>query len=86
MDINQLSEIVKKKILDNKVIESIKIEDKTYLHKNHKTNELGKFHLKITLKSEILKRKSKIDSNKFIFKIISKELKENIHSIQILII
>ena len=86
MDINQLSEIVKKKILDNKVIESIKIEDKTYLHKNHKTNELGKFHLKITLKSEILKRKNKIDLNKFIFKIISKELKENIHSIQILII
>ena len=86
MDINQLSEIVKKKILNNKVIESVKIEDKTYLHKNHKSNELGKFHLKITLKSEILKRKSKIDSNKFIYKIINKEIKENIHSIQILII
>ena len=86
MDINQLSEIVKKKILNNKVIESVKIEDKTYLHKNHKSNELGKFHLKITLKSEILKRKSKIDSNKLIYKIINKEIKENIHSIQILII
>ena len=86
MNINQLSEIVKKKILNNKVIESVKIEDKTYLHKNHKSNELGKFHLKITLKSEILKRKSKIDSNKLIYKIINKEIKENIHSIQILII
>ena len=86
MDINQLSEIVKKKILNNKVIESVKIEDKTYLHKNHKSNELGKFHLKIILKSEILKRKSKIDSNKLIYKIINKEIKENIHSIQILII
>ena len=84
MDINQLSEIVKKKILAHKTIESVEIEDKSYLHKNHKSKEAGKFHLKITLRSEVLKKKNRIDSNKFIFKIIDKELKENIHSIQIL--
>tara|TARA_B100000953_G_scaffold267399_1_gene236036 strand:- start:209 stop:469 length:261 start_codon:yes stop_codon:yes gene_type:complete len=84
MDINQLSKIVKKKILAHKTIESVEIEDRSYLHKNHKSKEAGKFHLKITIRSTVLKNKSRIDSNKFIFKIIDKELKENIHSIQIL--
>jgi len=84
MDINQLSKIVKKKILAHKTIESVEIEERSYLHKNHKSKEAGKFHLKITLRSEVLKKKNRIDSNKFIFKIIDKELKENIHSIQIL--
>ena len=83
MDINQLSKIVKKKILAHKTIESVEIEDRSYLHKNHKSKEAGKFHLKITLRSEVLKKKNRIDSNKFIFKIIDKELKENIHSIQL---
>ena len=84
MDINQLSKIVKKKIINHNIIESVEIEDKSYLHKYHKSKEGGKFHLKITIRSTVLKNKSRIDSNKFIFKIIDKELKENIHSIQIL--
>ena len=46
MDINQLSKIVKKKILDNKLIEYLEIEDKSFLHKNHKTNNPNKFHIK----------------------------------------
>ena len=43
MDINQLSEIVKKKILDNELIENVESEDKSFLHKNHKTNNPNKF-------------------------------------------
>ena len=46
MDINQLSEIVKKKILENQSVEEIYIEDKSFLHKNHKNNDLKKFHIK----------------------------------------
>jgi len=84
MDINQLTEIVKKKILEYKIIESVEIEDKSYLHKNHTSNKEGKFHIKLTIKSPELKRGNMVDSNKFIFKIISNELKHNIHSIQIL--
>ena len=83
MDLKQLSKIVKKKIINHNIIESVEIEDKSYLHENHKSKEAGKFHLKITLRSEVLKKKNRIDSNKFIFKIIDKELKENIHSIQL---
>ena len=85
MDINELIAIVKKKLTDQIDFESIKIEDKSFLHKNHIGNQEGKFHLKIILKSSELKILSKIESNKKIYKILDKELKENIHSIQILI-
>jgi len=35
MDINELIAIVKKKLQDQIKIESINIEDKSFLHKNH---------------------------------------------------
>ena len=85
MDINQLSEIVKKKISDNKLIEYLEIEDKSFLHKNHKTNNPNKFHIKLKIKSEKLKNMSRIESNKIIFKLLDKEIKNYIHSLQILI-
>ena len=86
MDINILIANVKKKLLKQINIESIKIEDKSFLHKNHSGNQDGKFHLKITLKSLELKKMSKIESNKMIYKVLDDELKKFIHSIQILII
>ncbi|MBD1134233.1 BolA/IbaG family iron-sulfur metabolism protein [Pelagibacterales bacterium SAG-MED48] len=85
MDINELIAIVKKKLQDQIKIESINIEDKSFLHKNHAGNQKDKFHLKINLNSIELKKMNKIDSNKKIYKILDKELKEFIHSIQILI-
>jgi len=85
MDINDLIAIVKKKLQDHINIESIKIEDKSFLHKNHAGNQEGKFHLKISLISSELKIMDKIESNKKIYKILDKEMKEDIHSIQILI-
>ena len=66
-------------------IENILIEDKTFLHKNHLGHESNKFHLKITIKSEELKRLNRVESNKKIYKILDRELKNYIHSLQILI-
>ena len=80
MDINQLIAIVKKKLKKEINIENIDIEDKSFLHKNHKGNQEGKFHLKILLSSKELSKLSKIESNKKIY-----ELQKHIHSIQILI-
>ena len=85
MDINELITIVKNKLLNQINIESINIEDKSFLHKNHKGNQEGKYHLKLIIVSEELKKMNKIESNKKIYKILEKELKEFIHSIQILI-
>ncbi|MFL2886936.1 MAG: BolA/IbaG family iron-sulfur metabolism protein [Candidatus Pelagibacter sp.] len=86
MDINQLSEIVKKKILDQEIIEFVELEDKSYLHKNHKTNDQNKFHIKLKIKSETLSNMNRVESNKFIFKLLDEEIKNYIHSLQILII
>ena len=85
MDINELISIVKKKLLDEINIESIQIEDKSFLHKNHSGNQQGKFHLKLVIVSNELRNMNKIQSNKKIYKILDMELKEFIHSIQILI-
>ena len=85
MDINELIAIVKKKLISQINIESIDIEDKSFLHKNHTGNQVGKFHLKIIIKSIELEKLSRIESNKKIYKVLDKELKESIHSIQILI-
>jgi len=85
MDINELITIVKNKLLNQINIESINIEDKSFLHKNHKGNQEGKYHLKLIIVSQELKKMNKIESNKKIYKILDKELKEFIHSIQILI-
>tara|TARA_Y100001936_G_C15582750_1_gene412920 strand:+ start:165 stop:425 length:261 start_codon:yes stop_codon:yes gene_type:complete len=86
MNINELNAIIKKKLLKQINCENINIEDKSYLHKNHPGNQKGKFHLKITLKSTELKKLSKIESNKKVYKVLDEELKKFIHSIQVLII
>jgi len=85
MDINDLIAIVKKKLSNQIEIDSVKIEDKSFLHKRHTSNKEGMYHLKITLSSRELKNMNRIESNKKIYKILDKELKEHIHSIQILI-
>ena len=83
MDINELIAIIKKKLSDQIKIQSINIEDKSFLHKNHKGNQEGKYHLKLSIVSEELKNMNRIESNKKIYKVLDKELKETIHSIQI---
>ncbi len=85
MDINDLIAIVKKKLNDHINIEKIKITDKSFAHKNHKGNQKDKFHLKINITSNELKTLNKIESNRKIYKILHKEMKDNIHSLQILI-
>ena len=86
MNINDLIAIVKKKIKEEIVIEKIDIEDKSFLHKNHSGHQEGKFHLKLTISSLELKKMSRIENNKKIYKILDQELKNYIHSLQILII
>ena len=85
MDINELIAIVKNKLEAKIVIQEIKIEDKSFLHKNHKGHKEGKFHLKLTIKSKELVKTSKVLSTIKIYNILDDELKRYIHSIQILL-
>ena len=53
------------------------------LFRSHKGNQEGKYHLKLSIVSDELKNMNRIESNKKIYKVLDKELKETIHSIQI---
>ena len=83
MVINRLIAIVKNKLETEIVIQKLKIEDKSFLHKNHKGHEKGKFHLKLIINSDELAKTSKIASTKKIYNVLDFELKKYIHSIQI---
>ena len=85
MNINELIAIIKNKLETEIVIQNLKIEDKSFLHKNHKGHKEGKFHLKLTIKSEELTKLTKIASTKKVYAALNLELKEYIHSIQILL-
>ena len=86
MDINQLIEIIEKKILSQDCISKVYIEDKSFLHKNHKSHENEKFHIVLSIVSKELKKKNKLYSTRFIYKILDYELKNHIHSLQIKLI
>ena len=83
MDINQLSKKIEKKLLDDSYIKDVKIIDNTHKHLKHNSHQKGKFHIKLEINSDILKKTSRIQSNKVIYKILSEELKTDIHSLQI---
>ena len=85
MSINELIAIVKNKLEVKIIVEDIKIEDKSFLHKNHKSHQEGKFHLKLTIQSSELAKYNKIEATKKIYSILDKELKDQIHSIELLI-
>ena len=86
MDINQLIEIIEQKILSQDCILKVDVQDKSFLHKNHKSNVEGKFHILLLIKSPELEKKNKLDSNRFIYQILQDEIKNYIHSLQIKLI
>ena len=86
MDINQLSEIVKKKIKKKINVQKIIIEDQTYLHLNHAGHDKKKFHIKISIESDYLNKMDRIKRSKIIYNLLDNELKNYIHSIQLNII
>ena len=71
MNINQLIDVVKKKINRNLICESIEIEDKTFLHTKHISYDKNKFHILVKIKSLELKKRSKLeltaDSSQLVF-------------------
>ena len=83
MDINQLSKKIENKLLNDNSIKNVKIIDNTYKHLKHNSHQKGKYHIKLEINSDILKKMDRIQSNKAIYKILSEELKTDIHSLQI---
>ena len=84
MDIENLIENIKTKLLKNSLIQNVIIEDKTYLHIQHSSHEKNRFHIKLIIYSNDLKKMKKIEATKKIYVILDDEIKNYIHSIQIL--
>ena len=66
--------------------ESISVIDNSYLHTKHKSFDKNKLHIKLVIKSEKLKKINKIEAHKIIFSILSKEIKNKIHALEIKIL
>ena len=67
MNIKQLTELVKNKLEQNITCEKIQIQDKTFLHKNHKTHQ-KKISFKVNNYFKLFKKKNKIESTKEIYR------------------
>ena len=74
---------IKEKI--NKKIdpENIILIDNSNLHAKHKSFDSNKFHIKLIIKSEKLKKMNKISAHKKIFSILKDEMNSKIHALEI---
>ena len=79
---NYFDQICKK--LENEIeLEDIQIVDNSHKHKGHKFYSPEKFHLHLKIKSLYLSSLSRVNAQKIIMKILSKDLKTKIHALEI---
>tara|TARA_B100000686_G_C16304235_1_gene720001 strand:+ start:462 stop:716 length:255 start_codon:yes stop_codon:yes gene_type:complete len=76
-------EKIKEKIHQELAPEEISIIDNSKLHVKHKSFDSQRYHLKLIIKSEKLKKMNKINAHKEIFSILKNEIKEKIHALEI---
>ena len=77
---------IKTKIQKKIEIENIEIIDNSYKHVRHKSFSPDKFHLELKIKSSYLQSISRINAHKLIMKILSEDLKNKIHALEINIV
>ena len=74
---------IKKKIYQAINPKNIILIDNSNLHKKHKSFDVNKFHFKIIIESEELKKMNRIDAHKKVFSILKEEIKNKIHALEI---
>ncbi len=79
---NEVKDKINKKINP----ENITLINNSHLHAKHKSFDSNKFHIKLIIKSEMLKNMSKISAHKKIFSILKEEMKTKIHALEIEIV
>jgi BolA family transcriptional regulator, general stress-responsive regulator len=77
--LDQLKEKIQKSIS----AENITIIDNSHFHKKHKSFDPKKFHIKVIVKSQMLKKMNKIDAHRKIFSILSNEMSQKIHALEV---
>tara|TARA_Y100001936_G_scaffold172516_1_gene168923 strand:+ start:1179 stop:1433 length:255 start_codon:yes stop_codon:yes gene_type:complete len=83
---NDFLEDLRKKIVSEINPEGISIIDNSQLHSKHKSFDKNKFHIKLVLKSEKLRQMNKVQAHKKVFSILSEEIKNKIHALEIKIL
>ena len=63
--------------------EKISLIDNSNLHVGHKFFDANKYHLKLIIESNKLKKLSKIEAHKIVFSILKNEMKSRIHALEI---
>ena len=76
---DKIKEKINKKINPENLI----LIDNSSFHTKHKSFDSNKFHLKIIIKSEKLKKMDKIAAHKQIFSILKDEMNNKIHALEI---
>ena len=76
---DEVKENINRKIKPKNVI----LIDNSSLHSRHKSFDEKKFHLKIIIESEKLKKMNKIDAHKEIYSVLKNEMNSRIHALEI---
>ena len=79
---NYLEEI-QSKLNEELDLEHIEIVDNSHKHKGHRSYSPEKFHLQLKIKSLYLSSLSRVNAQKMIMKILSEDLKNKIHALEI---
>ena len=74
---------IEKKLGDQIKFEKLEIVDNSHKHIGHKFFKKEKLHLQLKIKSLYLNSLSKINAHKIIMKILKKDLKDKIHTLEI---
>ena len=74
---------IEAKLKEQIEIEELLIVDNSHKHKRHKFYSPEKFHLHLKIKSLYLSSLSRVNAQKIIMKILSKDLKTKIHALEI---
>ena len=74
---------IKEKIHKSISAENITLIDNSHFHKKHKSFDANKLHIKIIIKSPMLKKMNKIDAHRKIFSILSEEMDKKIHALEV---
>ena len=80
---NNFLSSVEDKIKKNIKVESILVIDNSNQHKKHKSFDIEKHHLRLEIESSYLKSLDKIKAHRKIMNVLSDELKEKIHALEI---
>ena len=80
---NNYLDSIQNKIKKEINLEKITIIDNSHKHEKHKFFDKNKYHLKLLISSKYLKSFSRIEAQKIIMKILSEDLKQTIHALEI---